>query len=67
MIKILELLAFATSVVAFGYGAIHLFKKGVIDYFKHYIYATGCYMLEELWVIVNSLLGNGSQSATLAV
>ena len=67
MIKAFELLAFAVSVAAFGYGAIHLFRKGIIDYFKCYACAIGCYMLEELWVIVNSLLGNGSQDGLLTV
>ena len=67
MIKILELLAFAVSVAAFVYGATHLFKKGIIEYFKCYVYAIGCYMLEELWVIVNSLLGNGSEDGLVTV
>ena len=67
LIKAFELLAFAVSVAAFGYGAIHLFRKGISDYFKCYVYAIGCYMLEELWVIVNSLLGNGSQDGLVTV
>lgn len=61
MIKIHELLAFAVSVAAFGYGAFRLFRKGTPKYFQLYVCAAGCYMLEEMWVIVNSLLGNGSQ------
>ena len=67
MIKAFELLAFAVSVAAFVYGVIHLFEKGIIDYFKYYVYAIGCYTLEELWVIVNALLGNGSRDGLVTV
>lgn len=67
MIKIHELLAFAVSAAAFGYGAFHLFRKGVPKFFQLYVCAAGCYMLEELWVIINSLLGNGSQDGLVTV
>lgn len=67
MIKTFELLAFAVSAIAFGYGAVYLFKKDIPDYFKCYVCAIGCYMLEELWVIVNALLGNGSQDGLVTV
>lgn len=67
MIKLLELLSFAVSVAAFGYGAFYLFRKDISKYFKLYACAAGCYMLEELWVIVNSLLGNGSQDGLVTV
>ena len=67
MIKILELLAFAVSAAAFAYGAFTLFRKETPGFFQLYICAAGCYMLEELWVIVNSLLGNGSQDGLVTV
>ena len=67
MIKICEILAFILSVTAFGYGAFMLFRKGMPKYFQLYVCASGCYMLEELWVIVNSLFGNGSQDGLLTV
>lgn len=67
MIKLLELLAFAVSAAAFVYGAVHLFRNEVPKYFKLFVCAAGCYMLEELWVIVNSLLGNGSQDGLVTV
>lgn len=67
MIKLFELLAFAASASAFAYGAFHLFQKEIPKYFQLYVCATLCYMLEELWVIVNSLLGNGSQDGLLTV
>ena len=67
MIKIHELLAFAVSAAAFGYGAFRLFRKGIPKLFRLYVCAAGCYMLEELWVIVNSLLGNGSQDGLVTV
>lgn len=67
MIKVHELLAFALSVLAFGYGAFRLFRKGTPKFFQLYVCAAGCYMLEELWVIVNSLLGNGIQDGLVTV
>ena len=67
MAKLFVLLAFAVSAAAFGYGAYHLFRKDRPKYFQLYVCAAGCYMLEELWVIVNSLLGNGSQDGLATV
>lgn len=67
MIKVLESLAFIVSVTAFGYGAFRLFRKDTPKYFQYYVWAAGCYMLEEMWVIVNSLLGNGSQDGLVTV
>lgn len=67
MVKIHELLAFAVSAAAFGWGAYHLFRKGTPKYFQLYPCAASCYMLEELWVIVNALLGNGSQDGLVTV
>lgn len=67
MIKVFELLAFTVSATAFGYGAFHLFRKGKPKYFQLFVCAAGCYMLEELWVIVNSLLGSGSQDGLVTV
>lgn len=67
MIKILEILAFAVSTAAFGYGAFRLLDIKAPKYFHLYVYAAGCYMLEELWVIVNTLLGNGSQDGLVTV
>lgn len=67
MIQIHELTAFVVSVIAFGYGAYHLFRKGIPKYFQLYVCAAGCYMLEELWSIVNILLGNGSADGILTV
>lgn len=67
MIQVHELLAFAVSVIAFVYGAFFLFRKETPKFFQLYVCAAGCYMLEELWVIVNSLLGNGSQYGLVTV
>mgnify|MGYP003291157824 CR=1 FL=1 len=67
MIKILEILAFVVSTGAFGYGILCLPRKGTAQYFQLYVCAAGCYMLEELWVIVNSLLGNGGQDGLVTV
>ena len=67
MIKLFELLAAAVSVASFAYGALVLLKKEVPKYFQLYVCAAGCYMLEELWVIVNSLFGNGLQDGLVTV
>lgn len=67
MIKVLEILAFVISAVAFGHGALRLFRKETPQFFRFYVCAAGCYMLEELWVIVNSLLGSGSQDGLVTV
>lgn len=67
MIKTFELLSFAVSAAAFGYAAFYLFRPKMPKCFQLYVCAAGCYMLEELWVIVNSLLGNGSQDGLVTV
>lgn len=67
MIKIFEILAFAVSVAAFAYGAFHLMREETPKYYKLYVCAAGCYMLEELWVIVNSLFGNGAEDGLVTV
>lgn len=67
LIKAFELLAFDVSAKAFGYGAFHLFRKGKPKYFQLFVCAAGCYMLEELRVIVNSLLGSGSRDGLVTV
>ena len=67
MIKLFELLAFAVSAAAFGYGAVRLFRKGTPAYFQMYVCAAGCYMVEELWVVVNALLGSGSADGLVTV
>ena len=60
-------MAFVVSAAAFGVGAFYLFQKETPKYFQLYACAAGCYTLEEVWVIVNSLLGNGSQDGLLTV
>lgn len=67
MITTCELLAFAVSMTAFIYGSLKLFQIEIPRIFRLYVYASGCYMLEELWVIVNYLLGNGVQDGLVTV
>ena len=67
MIKTFELLSFAVSAAAFGCAAFYFFRPKTPKYFQLYACAAGCYMLEELWVIVNSLLGNGSRDGLVTV
>lgn len=67
MIKILETLAFFVSAAAFGVGVLTLLKKDAPRFFKLYVCAAGCYILEELWVIVNALLGSGAQDGLVTV
>lgn len=67
MIKIIELIAFIVSAVSLIYGYLTLQKKKIPKYFQQYVCAVGCYMLEELWVIVNSLLGVGALNGLVTV
>lgn len=67
MIKVFEIIALIISGAAFGYGAFYLFRPEVAKFFRLYVCAAGCYMLEELWVIVNSLLGNGNADGLVTV
>ena len=67
IIKILELIAFGISAAALGYGIFHLSQKDTPKFFRLYVCAAGCYVLEELWVIVNSLLGNGAEDGLVTV
>ncbi len=65
--KFFELAAFVISAGGFGWGAVHLLKKGTPMYFRFYVYAAGCYVLEELWVIVNAYFGRGVLEGLLTV
>ena len=67
MTKLFEILALSVSAGAFVYGIKYLFIRKIPKYFKLYTCACGCYMLEELWTIVNSLLGNGAEDGLLTV
>lgn len=67
LVKIFEILACLTTLAAVIYGALSLFRKDALKPFQLYVYAACCYMLEELWVIVNSLLGTGSQDGLVTV
>ena len=55
--EVLELIAFLISVSAFAYGALRLFKPGKPFYFQLLVCACGCYVLEELWSIINIVCG----------
>ncbi len=66
-IKIFTILAFAVAAAAFAYGAATMFRRGTAKYFQLYVCAAGCFVLEELWVIVNSLLGNGHEDGLVTV
>lgn len=67
MLKFLELVAFFISTAAFGYGAFYLFRSGIPKLFKLYVCAAGCYMLEELWAVVNTYMGYGIQDGLITV
>ena len=64
---ILEVTAFAFSVAAFVYGVLHILRKNAPNYFKLYVFAVGCYMLEELWFIVFFFLAKGIYDAIVTV
>ena len=64
---ILEVTAFAFSVAAFVYGVLHILRKNAPNYFKLYVFAVGCYMLEELWFIVFFFLANSTYDGIVTV
>ena len=64
---IFEVPAFVFSVAAFIYGALHILRKNAPDYFKLYVFAAGCYMLEELWFIVYFFLANSTYDGIVTV
>lgn len=55
-----ELISCVISLAAFLYGMVNLCKKEVPLYFKLYALAVGCYALEEIWVVVNTIFGTES-------
>lgn len=67
MVKAIELLAFVISAAALVYGAAYLMRQKMPKYFMLHVCAAGCFVLEELWVIVNSLMGYGGQDGLLTV
>lgn len=56
-ILLFENIASGISIIAFLYGVIKVFIPNVPIYYKMIISAVGCYVLEELWVIVNAFCG----------
>ena len=55
-----ELTACIISLIALIYGIVSIVKFDMPMYFRLPVAATGCYVLEELWVVVNTLFGNYS-------
>ena len=57
----IESLAFIITTVAFIYGLTKVCLHKTNEYFRIIVVAVGCYVLEELWVIVNTIcnINNG--------
>lgn len=55
-INIYEIIAVFISTISVIYGIVFLSKRQLFN--RVYLYAACCYLLEELWVIVNSLFGH---------
>lgn len=53
-----ETAAFFISLIALIYGIRGVIKYEMPMYFRLPVAAVGCYVLEELWVIVNTIFGN---------
>lgn len=53
-----EAAAFFISLIALIYGIRGVIKYEIPMYFRLPVAAVGCYVLEELWVIVNTIFGN---------
>lgn len=56
-ILLFEGIAFFISVIAFIYGIFRIYIPKSPLYFNMIVSAVGCYVLEELWVIVNAMVG----------
>lgn len=52
-----EVISFLISAAAFVFGAVRLFRDGIPMYFRLYGMAAGCYALEELWAVTNTVFG----------
>lgn len=52
-----EGIAFGITLISTLYGIFTILKTNAPFYFKMIVNAVGCYTLEELWVIVNSICG----------
>lgn len=64
---IFESVAAAISLMAFVLGIVLSAKKDSTTFMKTILWASGCYFLEELWVIVNFLFGTGKEFGLLTV
>lgn len=64
---LVEFIAFIISIVAFIYGLLKICNADTSLYFKLIVNAVGCYVLEELWSIINGICGfeNGFVSIRL--
>lgn len=67
MVVTFEIISFLISLFGFIYGTLNLIKKESPRYFHLITYASGCYTLEELWVIVNLLFGYGKLDGLITV
>lgn len=62
-----ELTGFLISSISFLIGARYLSSKKTPMYFRLFFYASGCYMLEEIWVVTNLLFGDPSTLQPITV
>ena len=67
ILKISEIFAFCISAAAFIYGTLKMLDGKTPEFFKYHVYAVGCYTLEELWVIVNTIFGTAMSDGLATV
>lgn len=63
--NIFELISVSVSLFAFLFGSIRLLGKEQPSYFKFYVYAAGCYLLEEIWVVINTFFGRNENMVSI--
>lgn len=66
-IKILELISFSVCFIFTVLGTVKILMKNTPDFFKLFVYAIGCYSLEELWVVINIFFGYGFEEGLISV
>lgn len=65
MNNVFEIISITVSIIAFLFGAFTLLKKEIPLYFKLIVCAVGCYTLEEVWVLVNTLFGENENMISI--
>lgn len=63
--NVLEIFSATVSIISFLFGSVNLLRDGRPLYFKLNVCAVGCYALEEIWVLVNTLFGKNENMISI--